>query len=163
MERCVGEAYCYGASFAAGIVKEHGWSCDAAPEGVDTAAVEVVALSAAVALLAEGGFCPDAFGLIAVDGGAAFLVDEESAGGEGLITNHPGGHAVAGTAGEEAICGVGFEEVRGDAGRLSIGVAVDEGPDELLDVPSAFLELDGEPIKEAGVDWNLALDAEVLG
>ena len=124
----VGEAHLHGAGLAARVVEEHGRGGDAAPEGVDAATVEVVAFAAVVALIAEGGFGPDAFGLVAVDGGAPFLIDKESAGGESLIANHPGGHAVAGSAGEEAVSGIGFEEFGGEARGLPVGVAVNDGP-----------------------------------
>ena len=94
--------------------------------------------------------------------GAALLVDEESAGREGLISNHPSGHAVAGTACEESVGGVGLKEGCREAGGLPVGVTVDESTDELFDVPATFLEFDCEPIEEAWVNRHFALDAEVF-
>ena len=150
------------ADLARGVVEEVGGADDATPEGVEGAAVEGFALILNVAFFAEGGFLPDAVGLVGLHGGAALEGAEQAGGGEGDIAQHPGGQAMAGAAGEEAIFGVDLDEGGGDFGALAVGAAGDDETEEVLDVPAAVHEFDGEPVEQFGVAGFLALQAEVL-
>lgn len=109
VEGGVGAVAAYFAVFAFGVVEDHGGGGDSTPEGVDTAAAEIFASSGEVFLFAEGGLRPEAGGLVGFDGGSADLGDEALRKGEGLVADHPGRKAVAGSAGEEAVFRIAFE------------------------------------------------------
>ena len=143
-------------------VEEHRRPDDPPPEDVEAAAVEGLAVVLPVALVAEGGLLPDSRGLVGVHGGAAGFVHEEAARGEGLVAEHPGRHAVARAAREEAVLRVRGREFRAHAGGLAVGLARDEEPEEPLHVPSGVAEARGQPVQELGVDGPLALPPEIL-
>ena len=111
-----------------------GWG-GAFPVGVETAAVEPVAVVAVVGP-AAAFFLPDAWWLIGFDGGAAGSGDEEAGGGEGGVADHFGGEAEAWAAGEGDVVRVGEEAVAIAAAFLGEGAAEGDGAEETFDVPA---------------------------
>lgn len=109
MEGGVGSIHSDFAVFAFCIVEDHGGGGDAAPEGVDAAAAKFLAGVRSVFFFAKGDLGPEPRGLVGFDGFSADLPDESSGKSEGLITDHPRGQAVAGSASEQAVFGISFE------------------------------------------------------
>ena len=140
LEGSVGAFEVDGAGVAAiGVEEGHeGWFDGSAPEGVEGAAVEFVAGVAFVDDAAFDDFFPEPGGLVGLDGWAADLLDEESAGGEGLVADDGGGEPVARGPGEEAVVGVVFEVARADFGGLAVGGGEEDLFLEGLEVPTVF-------------------------
>src|SRR6202012_1139537 len=89
-----------GALLAIGHVEEERRGDDAAPEDVEAAAIERVAMVLRILDLAEGRILPNVDRLIDLHRRAAELFDEQSGYGEGLVAEHPAWDAEARTAGE---------------------------------------------------------------
>jgi hypothetical protein len=137
-----------------------GWG-GAFPVGVETAAVETVAVVAVVGP-AAAFFLPDAWWLIGFDAGAAGFCDEEAGGGEGGVADHFCGEAEAGAAGEGDVVRVGEEAVAVAAAFLGEGSAEGDGAEEAFDVPARGDEVAGEGVEEIRVGGERALIAEVI-
>lgn len=70
---------------------------------------------------------------------------------------------VAWGAREVEVGGVLFAVAGGDLIRELVGGGGGDEPDDVLEVPVGFHELDGEPVEELGVGGAGAHDAEILG
>src|SRR5690606_14546101 len=102
------------------------WSDDPAPEHIQAASVEIVALTLLVANRIERRFRPDAFRLVGIHRGATDLGDEAATQGERLVTQHPSRETMTRTACEQFVVGVASKRFRACCCRLAIGAAGDD-------------------------------------
>src|SRR5690606_15419758 len=137
----------------------------ALPEGINAPTVEVGARIACefggVATRVADRF-PQPGRLIGLDALAADFLHEQMAAVEGHVANHFGVEAKTGASGEQAVVGIAFDKFTRSLRRLPIGMAGDDQAVEMLDIPSAFDEFDGEPIQEFRMARGLALQAKVV-
>ena len=90
-------------------VKKLGGTHDAPPEGVEAATMQISATALGVGLFPEGRLVPDPGGLVGIDRRPAESAIEQAGGGEGLVADHPRGHAEARPAGEKPVRRIAFE------------------------------------------------------
>ena len=135
---------------------EHGGRAGTAPKRVETAAVEGLTF-------AGGGGFEGLGDVVGVDRRTTDFFNEQAAGGEGLVANHLGGEAMAGTAGEPGVLRIVGHDLRGREAALAVSIGEDDGFEEGFHIPARADEFAGEPVEEFGVLGAIALGAEVVG
>ena len=133
----------------------------ALPEGIEAAAVQVLAASLPI-IFVRIQLAPETRRLIRIDRRASDLVDEQTGDGERLIANHVRREAHVRTAREESILRVALQHLWSDARRLTVRGAEHDGLLHRLHVPPRADELSGQPVEQLRMRGRLALRAEVL-
>ena len=73
------------------------------------------------------------------------------------------GHAKTRPTSEQAVFGVVFSQLWASDRVLAVGRTLHDEAVHVLDVPAAFHELAGEPIKQFRMRWTRGLMAEIFG
>ena len=154
----------HGAELAArGVEGRHrGIRSGPPPEGVEGAAVAVVAHARGPGPLAVEGGLPEAVGLRRVDRRTAHLVAQQAAQGQGLVADHLRLEAIPGRPCQEPVPRVFRLQLGPDLRRLAIRRRGDDQAEQGLRVPARAHVLAGQPVEQLGMARRLALGAEVL-
>src|SRR5271163_3374405 len=106
---------------------------------------------------------PDIRGLVGLYAGPADLIDQKTTRLKRNIAQGLSVHAEAWSVGKQEVLRIFGKLLRRCSCALPVGSRYDHQLVHVLDVPSTFAELDGQPVEQLGMRWTLAHDAEVFG
>ena len=162
--RRTGGGASHGAVFAGrgierGHVRHRGRSL---ANGVQTAAVKIVAHTLMVSGTHRVAFAPEIAGQIGADRRAAQFFVHETTGEQDSVANHFCGQSLRWAASEENVFGISFREIGAKPRVLAISGAEHHLPERGLDVPSGVDEIASQPIKQFGMAGLGALRSEIF-
>ena len=90
-------------------------------------------------------------------------MDQEPAGGEGVVADHFGIHAKARTPAHQPVGRILFQGVFCGRGRLAVGGRQDHLTEEAFDIPAMLHEVDRQPVEKGLIGRQVTHDTQVFG